>query len=89
MAQTAVAVDRLKTFEVGLDLAAKIAFNEKVVGRDRVDDLVELFWRQILCTDGRINVGLFEDLLRPRASNAVDVRQRVVDPFISRDFNSK
>ena len=86
VADASVALDALKTLEVHTDLAAKIAFDDVFAILNRVDDLGELLFAQILRSDGRINVGLGQDVFGVAGTNAVNVTQCDVDAFIRRNF---
>ena len=75
MADATIAIDRLEALEVALDIAAKVAFDQEIVGGDGLDDLVDLLNRKVLRADIAVDVGLFEDLLRPGWPDAVNIRQ--------------
>ena len=88
MPDATVAVDRLQTFQIRLNFAPQIALDRKLARSDRMDDVVKLLRRQILRTDVRLDVRLFEDLLRGARADPVNVWQRCVDALVAGDFNS-
>jgi len=89
MADAAIAIDGLEALEVGLQLAAQIAFNRELARGDGVDDLVELLGGQILGADVRIDIGLLEDAERGARANAVDVRKRRGNALVAGNFNAE
>ena len=89
MTNAAIAIDGLEALEVGLQLAAQIAFNRELARGDGVDDLVELLGGQILGADVRIDIGLLEDAERGARANAVDVGTRRGNALVARDFNAE
>ena len=88
MADAAVALDALEALEIHADFAAEISFNDILALLNRVDDLGELLLGQILCTDGGVDVGAFEDFLRVDGANAVDVAQRDINALAGRNFHT-
>ena len=88
MANPAIAIDRLETLEVGLKFPAKIAFDGKLAGGDRLNDLAELFRAQIFRADVGIDIDLLEDALRGARANAIDIRERRFDTFVAWNFNA-
>ena len=71
------------------NFAAQIAFDQHLVARDRLNDLVDLLRRQILRAQVWIDIGLFENAFRRARSDSVNVGQRRFDAFIRWNFNSK
>ena len=88
MANAAITIDRLETLEVGLKFPAKIAFDGKLAGGDRLNDLAELFGAQILRANVGTDIDLLEDALRSARANAIDVRERRFDAFVAWNFNA-
>ena len=88
MPDSTITIDRLEALEITLQFAAQIAFNQHLVARDRLNDLVDLVRRQVLRTQIWIDIGLFQYALRPARSDSVNVGQRRFDAFIGRDLNS-
>ena len=89
MAHAAITSDCLKALQVTLNFAPKITFDQQSTGVYCMHDLPELLGCQAFSADVRIDVRLLKDLFsRPRA-DAVNVRQRSFDAFISRYINSK
>ena len=64
MANAAIAIDRLQTLQVALQLPAQIAFDQKLVRRNRLNDFVDLLRRKIFRPEIGIDVRLFENALR-------------------------
>lgn len=89
MAKPAVAVNRLQTLEVALEITTQITLDKEVIGANSLNDLVDLLYGEILRANLWVNIGLFQDLLRPGRADPVNVRERRFDAFISGDFNSK
>jgi hypothetical protein len=61
VAKSAVAVDGLESFEVGLDFAAEVTFDDKFVGLDGLSDGIDLGISEFVAAGCRINLGLFEE----------------------------
>ena len=89
MPDPAITVDRLEPLQIALRFPAQIALDRDFVVRDRVNDLVDLLRRKVFRAQVRIDVRLFEDPLRSRRSNPVNVSQRRFDAFIGWYFNSQ
>ena len=89
MADTTVAVDRLKAFKIALNFAAEVAFDRNFIRVDRNDDGVELFGREILRADVGIDVGLLENFFRVAGSQSVNIRQGGFDAFVAGNVYSK
>ena len=75
MTNATIAVDRLEALQVALQIPTQIAFDQELVARDRMNDVVQLLRRQFLRPQIRIDGSLLEDPLRGRRSDAVNVRQ--------------
>ena len=89
MAKPSVTVDRLESFEVSLDLAPQVTFDEQSARSDSLNNLVQLFGTEVLCTDFRIDIGLLENLLRCARADAVNVRERRFNSLVARNVYSK
>ena len=89
VADAPVAVDGLEALEIALHFAAQIALDRDLVRVDRMDDRVELFGREILRAGVRINVRLFENLLRVARAHPINVGQRGFDAFVAGNIYSK
>ena len=87
--KTAVAVNCLQSLQIALELTAKITLDQQATCRDRLNDLVELLRAEILCTDIRADVCLFQDPLGRARADPVNVRQRSFDPLIAGNIYSK
>jgi len=83
-----ITIYRLKALQIALQLATKIAFDQHLVAGNRLDNFVDLMRRQILRPQVRIDIGLFQNALRPARSDPVDVGQGRFDAFIGWNFNS-
>ena len=88
MTNASIAIDGLEALEVGLQLAAQIAFDRELARGDRLDDLVELFVAQILGPQVRIDVGLLENANRSARADAVNVGERRFDALVAGNFNA-
>ena len=88
MPDSTITIDRLEALEITLQFAAQIAFNQHLVARDRLNDLVDLMRSQVLRAQVRIDIGLLQNPLRGARSDPVDVGQRRFDAFIGRNLNS-
>jgi hypothetical protein len=86
VADAAVAFDTLKALEIHTDFAAKVTFDDVFAILNRVDDLGQLLFAQIFRANGRVNVGLGQDVFRVAGSDAVNVTERDVDALIRRNF---
>ena len=83
-----ITIDRLEALEITLQFAAEIAFNQHLVARDRLNDLVDLVWRQVLRAQVWIDIRLFQNALRGTRPDPVDVGERRFDAFIGWNLNS-
>jgi len=88
MADSAITIDRLEAFEITLQFAAQIPFNQHLVARDRLNDFVDLVRRQVLRAQIRIDIRLFQNTLRGARPDPVNVGQRRFDAFIGWNLNS-
>jgi hypothetical protein len=88
MTDASIRIDRLQTFQIALHVAAQIALDLELVVRDRVNDLIQLLWRKILCTNVGVDISLLENAPRSAKADSVDVRQRYLDAFVCWNFNS-
>ncbi len=82
----AIAFDALKALEIHTDFAAKVTFDYVLAVLNRMNDLRELLFAQILGPNGRIDMGLGQDVFRVAGSDAVNVAQRDVDALVRGDF---
>ncbi len=89
MPDPAITIDRLQPLQVALQLAAEIAFDHDLVGRDRMNDVVELLGREVFRAQIRIDVRLLENAFRRRRADAVNISERRFDAFVRGNFNSK
>ena len=89
MAEAPITLDGLQALEVEADFTAEIAFGDVFALLDRVDDLGQLLFVQILGAEGGIDVGFCEDFLRIDRPDSVDVTQRDVDAFFGGDIYSE
>ena len=89
MTQPAVAVDRLETLEIHLQIAAKVTLDQNLLRGDRVDDCVQLFRRKILRAEVGFDVRGFEHFFRIARPDAVDVWERHFNSFVAWDVNAE
>ena len=75
MTNTAIAIDRLKTFQVRGEFAAKITLQHPFVLGDDMKNLIELFFRKILRPHVGIQTGFFNEQIGTRGTDAVDVTE--------------
>jgi hypothetical protein len=88
VADATVTLDRLHALEVKTDLTTKIALDHILALLDRVNDLGELGFGQILGANARINAGNGEDVLRVGRADAVNVAERDVDALVRWNLNT-
>src|SRR5439155_6672247 len=88
VADATVAFDGLKTLQVQTQFTAQVTLDDILAFLDRVNDLRELLFVEVLASDARVNVGFLEDDLCVRRADAVDVAERDVDAFLARDFHT-
>ena len=73
VADAAIALDALQSLEVHADLAAKVALDNVFPVLNRMNDLGKLLLGEVLGADGRIDVGLGEDVYRVTRADAVNI----------------
>src|ERR1051325_9968119 len=76
VADAAIALDALQTLQIHADLAAKIAFDDILAVLDRVHDLRQLRFGEVLRADAGVDLRLGEDVDRVLRADAVNVAQR-------------
>ena len=86
MADTTVAVDRLKALQIGRDFTAKITFEHPFVLSDDVKDFVKLLFSEILSAHVGVEPGFLDERIRPRGADAVDITQGERDFLFRGDF---
>lgn len=89
MPNASVTLDGLEAFEVESDFASQIAFGDVFALLDRVQDLGELLFVQILGADGRIDGGMVQDDPGVGRSDAIDVAERNIDPFMAWNIDTE
>jgi len=89
MADATVAVDRLKALQILLEFAAKIAFDDKLVFLDNLNDAVQLLIGQLFSANVGVDFGLLENELGAGRSDAINIRQGGFDPFVTGDINTE
>ena len=89
MPNAAIAIDRLQTLQVALQFPAQIAFDQKFARRNRLNDFVDLLRRKIFRPEIRIDVRLFENALRRRGPDSVNVSERSFDALLGWNFYSQ
>src|SRR5215470_10557752 len=70
VAHTAVAFDALEALQVHADFAAQVAFNDVLPVLDRMNNLGELLFGEVLGANARVDVGLGENIARVAWANA-------------------
>ena len=83
-----IALDTLEALQIHTDLAAKIAFGHILSVLDRVDNLRELGFTQILGANGAINACALEDLLGIHRTDSVNITKRDIDALLSRNVHT-
>jgi hypothetical protein len=89
VADAAIRINRLQTFQVTLHVATEVAFNLDLVVRDGVNDFVQLLRRKVFRPNVRVNVGLLEDAPGCAKADSVDVSERRFDSLVRWNFNSE
>src|SRR6266536_5509503 len=69
----AITLDALETLEVHADFAAEIALDDVFPILNRVNDLGQLLFAEILRADGGVDFGLGQDIFRVAWADAVNV----------------
>jgi len=86
MADATVAIDRLEALQVRGNFAAKVTLEHPFVFGDDMEDLVELFFREILSPHVGIQACFFNELVGARGAYAVDITEGVRDFLFRGDF---
>ena len=81
-ALTAIAVDGGQTLENGLLFTTKVTFNQDSVSGDHLNNLRELFVGKLSRTDVGIDACLFQDSLRSRVPDSVNIRKGSLDALL-------
>src|SRR5437667_8074298 len=89
MPDAAVTLDCLQSFEIQSDFASQIAFDDVFAFLNRVGDLRQLLFVQILGADNGVDVGLPQDFLRIHRADPIDVAQGDVDAFFTANIYSE
>ena len=87
MSNATVAINRLQTLQVALQFPAQIAFDQMLVVRDGVNDVVQLLRSEVLRTQIRIVIGLLQHALERRRTTAVNVVTGYLAPLFGAHFN--
>jgi len=85
---SAVAFNALEAFEVHTDLASQIAFDDVFAVLNRMDDLRELLFGEVLGSNGRIDFGVSQDVFGVAGANAVNIAQGDVNALIGWNFDA-
>jgi hypothetical protein len=88
VADAAIRIDRLQTFQVTLHVATQISFNLDFVIRDRVNDFVQLLRRKIFRAQVGIDIRLFQNPPSCGKADSIDVGERRFDAFFCWNFDS-
>src|SRR6478609_6215539 len=86
VADATIALDGLQPLEIQTEFAAQIAFDHILAVLDRVNDLGQLRFGEVLRADRRVNVGAFENLDGVNRADAVDVTERDINALVRRNF---
>ena len=86
MADTTVAVNGLKAFQVARDLTSEITLEHPFVFGDDVENFVQLLLGQILRPHIGAEACFFDEEVGPRGSDAVDVTEGERDFLFRGDF---
>jgi hypothetical protein len=87
MAKTAIAAQIHQTLDVHRDVAAQIAFDQKVAVDDFAD-LDHLGFGQVADPARRVDAQLGDDLVRDVRPDAVDIAKADFDSLLGRDINA-
>ena len=82
MTNATVAIDRLQTLHVHLELTSKVTFDHDFLALDHSSDRGHLIGSQFSSSKGGINVRLIEDFLRCYRPNSVNVWKRSLDTLV-------
>ena len=85
--QAAVAADLHQPLDVERNLLAEIAFDAALL-LEHAADLAHVVLGQILDPDVRADAGRTENVARPFAADAVDIREPDLDPLGAREINA-
>jgi hypothetical protein len=85
----AVTIDGLQPFQISLNVATPFALDFDFVGRDRLNDLIDLLRTQFIGPQIGIDVGLLQNLARGAEANPVNIGQGRLDAFVRWNFNSE
>ena len=89
MPDSTITIDGLEAFQVTLQFAAKIALDQHLVARDRLDNFVDLMRGEVPGAQVWIDIRLLQDAFCSARSNSVNVGQRSLDPFVRWNLYSK
>ena len=88
VADAAVAFDALQALEVHANLPAQVTFDHVFAVLDRMDDLGELLFGQVFGANIGIDLGVNQNDLGVAGTDAVDVSQGDLNPFVRWNFYS-
>ena len=86
MTNAPVAVDRLETLQIRGDFAAKVTLKHPLVLGDDVENFIQLLFGEILSAHVGVEPRFFDESIRPRGADAVDVTEGVRDFLFRGDF---
>src|SRR5215510_8006177 len=87
VAHPAIRADLHEALDVHGDVLAEIAL-DLALGVDDLGDAARLLVREVLHPHARVDPGLAEDAVAARDSDAVDVRERDLDPLLPREVDA-
>ena len=88
VSNTTIALDTLKTLQVQTDFTAKVTFDDILAFLDRMNDLGELLFVQVLGADAGIDACALKNDFSIGGTNAVNVTKGDLDSFLARNFNT-
>lgn len=88
MANAAITFDTLEPLEVHADFAPQVAFDDVLSVLDGVDDLRELLFGQVFGAGAGLNIGVGQDVFGIAGTNAVDIAQSDIDPFVGGNLDA-
>ena len=88
MPDASIALDALKALQIHADFAAEVTLNDIFAILNRMNDLGQLLFAQILGANPGIDIGLGQDVFRVARADAVNVTKRNIYALIRGNFYS-
>jgi len=89
MTVAADGIDGGKSFEMTLNIAAKVTLDHHATASDGVSDFTELLVRKLSGANIRVNSGFLENFRGGFTTDSEDIGERRFDALLVRDFDSK